>query len=143
VFIASGIPYAPHMFEITVNNVTIVNGTDQLAALDMSRVGCYIQIVGAAFPAGAFFTANSTGLNAVRLTGTSVLGIELWWEKYYTLCGSGIWINGAGIGNVFSVTEVRINQSSIGEIDNATRKPESLADKIKNFIQYKRYGNSR
>lgn len=134
VIIASGIPYAPHMFEIVTNTITLTNGTEQLVPLDMSRVGVYIQIIGMAMPAGAFFTANSTGLNAARLTTTSTTGLELNWYSHFTLTGSGIWVNGAGIGNVFSVTEVRINQSLIGEIDNATRKPESLSDKIKNYL---------
>lgn len=135
---ASGLPYAPHMYEIVTNNVTLINSTDRLAQLDMSRVGLYIQLIGAAFPAGAYFTANSTGTNAARLTNTSTLGLTLYWYQYYTLTGSEIWINDAGIGNVFNVIEVRLNRDLLRSTEDAARKPIPLRDKIKNYLLLRR-----
>ena len=140
---ASGLPYAPHMYEIVSDLIPAGNDPVKLCALDSSRVLLVVSPSSAVLPIGAFYTCNGTGATAPRFAVEDFSTFTLNWYVHFNLVQSEVYATGWGLGVSFVVTEVRIDMSRIEEIANATRKPESLASKIKNTFLPKRWNASR
>ena len=141
-FIASGLPYAPHMYEIVSDLVPAGNDPVKLCALDSSRVLLVVSPSSAVLPVGAFYTVNGTGNSAPRFAVENFSTFRLNWYIDFNLVQGEVYATGWGLGVSFVVTEVRIDMSRIEEIANATRKPETLRSKIQRYFRPERWVGS-
>lgn len=140
---ASGLPYAPHMYEIESSLIPAGSDPVKLCPLDSSRVLLVVSPSTAVLPVGAFYTINGVGPSSPRYAVENFSTFRLNWYIDFNLVQGEVYATGWGAGVSFVVTEVRLDMSRIEEIANATRKPESLASKISNYLLNRRRDNSR
>lgn len=134
--IASGLPYAPHMYEYQASTVTISLDTQILVPSDTRRVGLYFDWQNPIVAVAPYLSVDGNGVTSPKFQFTTNGILQFYWYRHYNLVQREWYANDYGVGTVFTITEVIFNQLTEKEVYNATRKPESLASKIKRFALF-------
>lgn len=131
---ATGLPYAPHMYEMVTNVLTLPAGTSWVLASDPRRVYFEVLISGGVLPAFVDYTANGTGTGKPTVRQDPSVTFSKNWQYDYSLVTSEWYVGVFGAPVTAVVTEITFNPLTQQEIDHARLKPTSLRDKIKNYL---------
>ena len=133
-FIPDGLPYIPRLYESRTKMITATTDPVLLLPYDSKRILIYIQAIPPLIGANPTFVLNQLNENGTTFSLPTKDLLHLFWDNWYTLCNMPVFATGYGIGATFSVTEVIYNQQDLGEKSHATRKPETLAAKVKRYL---------
>lgn len=141
-YYTGGLPYAPHMYEIKMFTIPSSNNLTMFLPSDTRRVFFTIQQK-SGLPVA--FVISAGGNQATKYSLDVGAGLEtiVDWYNYYTLPTLEWYWDANGVGNNFVITEILFNQLTEREVNNAIRKPESLASKIKRHFQNSGWGIRR
>lgn len=131
---ASGLPYAPHMYEYNGSTVTISLDTQLLLPSDTRRVGVLFNWMNAIVAVSPFLSVDGNGDTSPKFQFAANGILQFYWYQHYILPSREWYANGYGVGTVFNITEILFNNNTEREVYNATRKPESLASKINRMV---------
>ena len=127
--------YNPGDYRIKQSSVTSASPNFLIVGNDPSRVYLAIANIGLVSGAGAYYSFGSSSLNPLGMPYSGTAPFELSWSTSFALCTQEVYGNGFTAGGIFGVVEVvYLPFTNKGRYD-ATRKPESLAAKIKIFAQ--------
>lgn len=137
-----GLPYAPGYYERHSFVITATADGFKLIEHNNKRVHLLISCFSGAIPLQPAFHMEQFGGGEAKYVANVNSNFELFWYRHFVLVNSAVFVSGFNYPQVFNVTEISYNMLPHLEQENATRKSETLVNKIKGIISV-RWTNRR
>lgn len=125
------IPFSPDDFDYRNTTLVTTSTVQKLLVPDPTRRYVKIATIGLTVAVNPTFSFGEGPATNKGIPGSTTVPVELTWFTHYNMTCLEIWQQGYNVGTTFSIIEVLYSPIQPRGLYDATRKPETLATKIK------------